>query len=262
VFGVVRVLNFAHGEVIMLGGYTAFWMFALLGMTPLWALIAVIPAFMILGWAIQRVFIDPLIPRRAAIEDTSMVLTYGLALVFASLARFAFTADYRSVSYLRGSFLVGDFVFSYAQVTASAAALALTVVFFAFLKYTRIGAAIRATAQNRDLAAACGIEPAHVYGLTLGLGVATAAAAGSIFSMLFAVYPEMGLDYTVRAFVIIILGGLGNLGGALLGAAILAVGETFAAFHISSQAGAMVPFLLIMIILFLRPVGLLGGSER
>ena len=262
IFGVMRVLNFAHGEIIMIGGYTAFWLFALLGLTPLWSLPLALPAFFLLGMGIQRLLITPLIPRRALIEDTSLVMTYGLSLFLASFARFLFSADYRSVSYIRGSLLIGDMVFSYAQIIAFVVAVVLTVLLFLFLKTTRVGMAIRATAQNRDLASACGIESGMIYMITFGLGAAAAGAAGSIFSMLFAVYPDMGLEYSLRAFVIVILGGMGNLLGALIGALVLALTETFVGFIANAQLAATIPFVLVILILMLRPGGLTSGSDR
>ncbi|MCE2482072.1 MAG: branched-chain amino acid ABC transporter permease [Alphaproteobacteria bacterium] len=262
IFGVMRVLNFAHGEIIMIGGYTAFWLFTLLGLTPLWSLPLALPAFFLLGMAIQRLLITPLIPRRAQIEDTSLVMTYGLSLFLASFARFLFSVDYRSVSYMRGSLFIGDMVFSYAQIAAFTVALVLTVLLFLFLKATRVGMAIRATAQNRELASACGIESGTIYMVTFGLGAATAGAAGSIFSLLFAVYPEMGLEYSLRAFVIVILGGMGNLPGALVGALVLAMAETFVGFLANAQLAATIPFVLVILILLLRPGGLTSGSDR
>ena len=262
IFGVMRVLNFAHGEIIMIGGYTAFWLFALTGLTPLWSLFASIPVFFILGVVIQRLVIAPLITRCAQLEDTSMVVTYGLSLFLASFAKFLFSVEYRSVVYMRGSFSVGDMVFPYGQVASFIVAVLLTALLFGFLKITRIGMAIRATAQNRELASTCGIDSGMIYMITFGFGAAAAGAAGAIFSVLFAVYPEMGLDYSLRAFVIVILGGMGNLAGALIGAVVLAISETYIAFLFDARTAAVIPFALVMAILFLRPGGILGGSDR
>ena len=262
IFGVMRVLNFAHGEIIMIGGYTAFWLFTLSGLTPLWSLFVSLPIFFLLGMAIQRLVIAPLIPRRGMLEDNSLVVTYGLSLFLASFAKYLFSVEYRSVVYMRGSFIVGDMVFSYGQIASFAVAVALTFLLFAFLKTTRVGMAIRATAQNRELASASGIESGMIYMITFGLGAAAAGAAGAIFSVLFAVYPEMGLDYSLRAFVIVILGGMGNLAGALIGAMVLAISETYVAFLFDARMAALIPFALVMVILFLRPGGIMGGSDR
>jgi branched-chain amino acid transport system permease protein len=163
---------------------------------------------------------------------------------------------------MRGSFVFGGLIFSYSLLIAALAALAITASIFVFLRFTRTGMSIRATAQNRELASACGVEAHHIYAVAFGIGTATAAAAGSLLSMMFAIYPEMGLDYSIRAFVIIILGGLGSMVGVLIGALVLGISESIGSFVFGSLTATIIPFGLILLILLLRPGGIAARVQR
>ena len=132
----------------------------------------------------------------------------------------------------------------------------------ATLYRTRLGRTIRATADDRELAAACGVRADHVYAIAFGLGAIAAAVAGVMLSMMFAIYPEMGLDYSIRAFVIVVLGGLGSLAGAFVGAAALGLVETFGAFYLGALPATILPFVIILAVLFLRPAGIGGFVAR
>ena len=262
IFGVIRVLNMAHGELLMLGGFGAFWAWRLLGLNPVVAFAALAPVFFAGGYLFQYWVVRRLAAGRVPIEDSSLLLTYGLSLALVAVTRLLWSSDYRSVPFLPGSTLVGEVLFSHTQLAAFAAAMTITLLLMLFLYRTRIGMAIRATAQNRDLAAACGIEAHHVHAVAFGIGTTVAAGAGRMLSTLYTIYPEMGIEYSVRAFVIVILGGMGSMRGAFLGALVLGVTETLGAFYLGALTATIIPFLLIVVILFLRPAGMTGSAKR
>jgi branched-chain amino acid transport system permease protein len=263
IFGVIRVLNMAHGEFLMLGGFAVFWTWRLAELNPLLGLIVVAPVFFVAGYLFQRFIVQRLLSaRRVAVEDNSLLLTYGLSLVLVALARYLWTADYRSIPVMRGSFIFDGLIFSYSLLIAFVAAIGITAFVFLFLRFTKVGMAIRATAQNQELASACGVTAQRVYSVAFGIGTAVAAAAGSLLAMMFAIYPDMGLDYSIRAFVIVILGGMGSMGGALIGAVILGITESIGSFVFSSLAATIIPFGLILLVLLLRPGGIAAKAER
>ena len=262
IFGVIRVLNMAHGELLMLGGFGAFWAWRLLGLNPVFAFALLGPAFFVSGYLFQYFVVRRIAGGRMPIEDSSLLLTYGLSLVLVAMTRLLWTSDYRSVPFLPGSSLAGEITLSHTQMAAFGMAMGITLLLMAFLYRTRVGRAIRATAQNRDLAAACGVEAHHVHAVAFGIGAAVAGGAGMLLSMMYTVYPEMGIDYSLRAFVIVILGGLGNMRGAFLGAVVVGVTETFGAFYFGALAATIIPFLLILVILLFRPDGMVGVAQR
>lgn len=262
VFGVLRVLNMAHGEILMLGGLSAFLLFRTLGVNPIVSLTAVLPVFFALGYFLYQFIVRPTMSSRIAREDSTLMVTYGLSIVLIALARYLWSADHRSVPYLRGSLVIGDLVLSYSQMVSFVVAVVLCVVLLCFLRLTPLGMTIRATSQNRELAETCGIKPDRVFAAAMGIGTALAGAAGATLSSLYAVYPEMGLDYSLRAFVIVILGGLSSIGGAALGAALLALVEVFGSFFLGNLTATLIPFSLVIAVLLLRPYGLGGAAQR
>jgi branched-chain amino acid transport system permease protein len=199
---------------------------------------------------------------RMPVEDSSLLLTYGLSLSLVAFARLVWSSDYKSVPFLRGSMRWGELIVPYPRLAAFGAAMLITVILMVLLYKTRLGMAIRATAQSRDLAAACGVRARHVHAVAFGIGTALAAAAGMMLSSLYAVYPDMGVEYSIRAFVIVILGGLGSMPGAFVGACVLGIVETFGSFYFGTLPATIIPFLVVLIILLLRPVGILGTGRR
>lgn len=262
IFGVIRVLNMAHGEMLMIGAFAAFWVWRLSGANPFVAFVAMGPVFFAFGYAFQYLVVQRIARSTMPLEDSSLLLTYGLSLTLVALARFAWSADYRSVPFARGALQMADISLPYSRLAAFGAAITITAALIGLLRFTRIGMGIRATAQSRDLAAACGVRPRHVHAVAFGLGAALAGAAGMMLSTLYAVYPDMGVDYSVRAFVIVILGGLGSMSGAFLGAAVLGITETFGSFYFGALPATIIPFLVILVVLLIRPVGLLGSRKR
>ncbi|MGE0797154.1 MAG: branched-chain amino acid ABC transporter permease [Lautropia sp.] len=262
IFGVIRVLNMAHGEVLMMGAFAAFWVWQLAGLNPVFALLLLGPVFFGCGYLFQYFVVRRLDGSRMPIEDSSLILTYGLSLSLAALARVLWSADYKAVPLLQGSWMVGELLVSRSRTAAFATAVAITAGMFALLHRTDIGMAIRATAQSKDLAAACGVRARHVHAVAFGIGATMAAAAGMMLATMYAVYPDMGLEYSIRAFVIIILGGLGSMPGAFVGALMLGLIESFGSYVVGTLAATLIPFVVIVIVLLLRPAGLLGARGR
>jgi len=258
IFGVMRIINVAHADLMMLGAYTTFWAFSLLGLNPLLSLLVSMPLLFALGWGLQRFLVSRVV---RASELTSLLLTFGISIVLVNVALLLWTADFRSVAYLSGSILVGNLALSKVRLVAFAVALAITVAAFLFLKWHAWGRAIRATSQHADLALACGIDVDLVRLGTFGLAGALAGAAGSLLSMMYSIYPEMGAYFLLKAFAIIILGGRGSFLGAFLGAVILGLIESYAALWTTATHAEAVAYVTLILMLLVRPSGLLGEEE-
>lgn len=256
IFGVMRVLNVAHGPLLMLGAYATFWLFQLLGLNPYLSLLISMPLLFLLGLALQRFLVRRVVD---APELSSLLLTFGVSIALVNLAQLAFTSDLRSVEYLTGSFVVGPFALSKPRLAACAFAIAITLGAFVFLKSTRLGKAIRAVSQSREVAQVCGIDVQRIHLLAFGIGTALAAAGGSLVAVMVAIQPEMGQIYTFKSFLVIALGGAGNYPGALLGGLLLGLIEQLASLFLTTQVNEAVAYVLLVLVLLVRPTGLLKG---
>ncbi len=257
IFGVMRVINVAHGALMMLGAYGTFWLYTLWGVHPLLSLLLVIPAFLLFGILLQRIFVERVV---GGPELASLLLTFGLGICFANLALNFWKADFRSVPYLSGAYTFWGLALSRPRVAAFTAALLLTLTTYLFLKKTRLGKAIRATAQQSAVAMLCGIDARRVRRITYGLGAAMAAAAGSLLSTIYSFNPEMGHVFNLKAFAIIVLGGMGSFPGAFWGGLLLGVIEALVAFFWTTQVSEAAAYLLMLLVLLLKPEGLLSAS--
>ena len=256
IFGVMRVLNVAHGPMLMLGAYTTFWLFHWLGLNPYLSLGLSMPLLFVVGMAIQRLFVSRVVD---APELSSLLLTFGVSIAIVNLTQLAFTSDLRAVEYLTGSFVWGPFAFSKSRVIACGVAVAITVGAFAFLKTTRLGKAIRAVSQSREVAQVCGVNVARIHMIAFGFASALAAAGGSLVAVMVAIQPEMGQVYTFKSFLVIVLGGAGNYPGALLGGLLLGLVEQLSSLFLTTQVNEAVAYILLVLVLLVRPTGLLRG---
>src|SRR5579883_1372158 len=202
IFGVMRIINIAHGDLLMLGAYATFWLFTLWGVNPLLALVAVSPGMFLLGVALQRVLVDRVVGQPLL---SSLLLTFGLSSLLTGLALNLWTANYRSVPAFSGSLVVGGVAVSIPRLIAFSVALAITAAVYLFLTRAKLGKAVRATAQNAEVALVCGIDVARIRLLVFGLGTALAAAAGALLAVIYTIYPEMGRAFLMKAFAIIVL---------------------------------------------------------
>ena len=258
IFGVLRVINLAHGELMMLGAYTTFWLFALANVNPLLSIPISALVMFSLGAVIERTMIERVVGQPLL---SSLLLTFGLSTLFMGIALSVWTANFRSVPYLTGSVNVLGLNLSQTRLVAFVIALAVTGLTFGFLRFTTFGKAIRATAQNAEVAQVCGINVGRVRLVTFALGSAMAAVAGSLIAMIFTVSPEMGRIFLGRAFAIVVLGGLGSFVGAFIGALVLGVVETVTAYFTDTQIAEGVSYAVLVLVLLLRPSGLFGEKE-
>ena len=260
IFGVTRIVNLAHGNIVVLAALSAAIAFQRFGITPIEGL----PVAMV-GGALLGVIIDRLILRRLpedapTAETTSLLLTFGVSYFLVGLSLAIFTGDFRSVAYLTGSWLVGPLSIGKSRFLAFAVAIVIAALLGVLLRSTKIGRALRAASQNLDGARACGVSIDRMRTLSFGLGSAIAAAAGALLSMIYAVNPDSGSQFTLIAFSVVALGGLGSYAGALLGSAILGLAVSFVGFFGNTQLGAMMPYVVFILVLLFRPSGLLGKS--
>ena len=255
IFGVLRVINLAHGELMMLGAYTTFWLFAANGVNPLLSIPVSGALVFVLGAVIERGLVERVVGQPLL---SSLLLTFGLSTLFMGTALYFWTANFRSVPYLTGSADVLGLDLSKSRLVAFAIALGVTAATYAFLRFSTFGKAIRATAQHAEVAQVCGINVGRVRLATFALGSAMAAIAGSLIAMIFTISPEMGRMFIGRAFAIVVLGGLGSFVGAFLGALVLGVAETVAAYFTDTHLAEGVAYAVLVLVLLLRLSGFFG----
>ena len=256
IWGVMRIINLAHGEFLMLGAF-ATWYFAGSGLVPLLALPVIAPAFFVLGVAVYLLVIRRIVD---APELMSLLLTFGLSIFILNVGVIVWSGEMRLVSYLSGSFDIGGVRVSKSRLVAGVIAVAISLAMYAFLQRSRWGQAIRAVAWDRQIAEQCGIDSARIYMLVFGLGTLLAAAAGGLASTIFAFNPLVGQQFILKAFAVTVLGGMGNFAGALIAGLMLGVIEQVVSFFIDSQVASAVAFIVIIGTLLFRPQGIMGGS--
>lgn len=259
VFGVMRVINFAHGEFVVLGGLVTYSLFSAFGLNPLLSLVVVMIAGFIVGAIVQRTIIDRVVD---APPMMSLLLTFGMSLFLIGFAQGIWGNLFRSVPYLRGSWAVAGMALPRMRLVGFVVAAVLTGGVYLFLQRARAGKALRATAQHAEVALTCGIDVAKMRRLAFGIGVAMAGAAGALLVTIVALHPQAGRLYILRAFAIVILGGLGSFTGALLGGLILGLVEAFGTLYGSSAIGQASAYLVLLLVLLTRPGGLLGVGEK
>jgi branched-chain amino acid transport system permease protein len=257
IFGVVRVVNFAHGELMTVAMYAATLLFAKLGLDPFLAVVPVALVFFVLGYGLQAGLINPFITRP---EHSQFMLLVAVAMIVINALLMAFGPDARSVQvdYQLESFEVGEILIDKARLYAAGLAVLTALALYSFFRFTLTGKAIRACADNHFAAKVVGLNVKHLYALTFGLGAVCLAVAGCALTLLVDVTPGLGPYYTLLAFVIVIVGGLGSMIGALLGGVLIGVSEALAGVLIAPSAKSMFSFGLLILVLILRPQGLFG----
>ena len=260
IFGVVRVVNFAHGEMMTIAMYATTMLFAAHKVDPFVAVLPVAALFFVFGYALQKGFINPFITRP---EHSQFMLLVAVAIIMVNALLMIFGPDARNVQvdYQLESFEIGKILIDKARLYAAGAAVLTAAALFVFFKKTLTGKAIRACADNYLGAKVVGLNVKHLYALTFGLGSMCVAVAGCAMVVLVDVTPGLGPYYTLLAFVIVIVGGLGSMGGALLGGVLIGVSEALAGLFIVPSAKSMFSFGLLILVLLLRPQGLLGKKQ-
>lgn len=264
IFGVTKFLNVAHGELLMFGGYASFWAFSLLGLDP-FLTIPIAIVFLLLIGALLYVLVfsrTAKLPEETKIKNTLLV-AFGLSVILQNLALRFWTADERGIttSYARVVFTVLGVRFPLVRILSLVVAVVFLLALQIFLKKTYIGKAIRATVQNWEAASLMGIDIHKVYLLSFALGAALAGVAGTLVTVNYSIQPAMGLGWTMKALIVMVLGGLGNIPGTFLGGIILGVTESATSFFISSNYREVAGLVLFFLVLVFRPQGLFGTKE-
>jgi branched-chain amino acid transport system permease protein len=259
VWGVLNIVNLAHGAFIMLGAYLAWHLYTYLGIDPFLGLPLTAIVMFCVGYALQRGLLNLVV--RAPMFNT-LLITFGLEVVLTYLAQIAFSADFRTINppYAGNSIALGPLVVPLARLMAFGIAVVLTFGMWLFLLHTRLGRAIRATAQNLVAARLYGVAPRHLYAITFGIGIGLAGAAGSLYGTVSQINPYIGATLTAKCFAISIIGGLDNPLGVLVGGLVLGLIESLTVLYVGATFGDVASFGVLILVLIVRPSGLLGKT--
>jgi len=257
IFGVVRVVNFAHGEMMTVAMYIALTLFTAWGLDPLVMMVPIAAVLFVFGYLLQVGLITPFINRP---EHSQFMLLVAVALILVNLQLIVFGPDAQGVqtAYSFDSYALGPLIIDASKVYAAIAALVVAAALFAFFRFTLLGKAIRACADNYQGALVVGLNVKRLYALTFGIGTACVGAAGAMLMVVIDVTPAIGPAYTLLAFVIVITGGLGSMPGALLGGILIGVTEALGGLLFTPSAKSMFAFGLLVLVLLFRPQGILG----
>ncbi len=259
VWGIMNIINLAHGAFVMLGAYLAYVLFTTWHVDPFLSIPVAFVVLFVLGYAIQKYVINVVV--RAPIL-TTFLLTFGLSLLIVNVALLVFHADIRGIetAYSGANFSIGSVTVAWIKLWTLIAALAITMLMQLFLTQSRTGRAIRATAMDVDAAQLTGVRVAHLYAVVFGLGAGLAGAAGVLISLSYSLSPTMGDPFVITAFVVCVLGGLGSVQGALVGGLVYGIVETFGAQYIGTGLQDAVALVVLLLVLTFRPTGLLGKA--
>ncbi len=257
IFGVVRVVNFAHGEMMTIAMYIAIVLFSALHLDPLVMLVPIAAVLFAFGYALQAGVINPFITRP---EHSQFLLLVAIAIIIINVLLILFGPDAQSVqtSYTYDSYQIGKLIVDATKLYAALAALVVAAALYAFFRFTRLGTSIRACSDNYTGALVVGLDVKHLYALTFGLGAACVGAAGVMMVLIVDVTPSLGPAYTLLAFVIVITGGLGSMPGALIGGVLIGMTEAMAGLLFSPSAKSMFAFAILVLVLLFRPQGIMG----
>jgi branched-chain amino acid transport system permease protein len=261
IFGVVKIVNFAQGEFVMIGMYLSYYLSTQFGIDPVVSILFSMPILFVVGVLIQHY----LIRRVLGLNDLPQIfLTFALSLLIINLSLMFFTANYRTIHtwYSDEAFHLGGVYIPYAKLVSFVLAMVLSGVLWVFLKTTDLGKAMRAASQNRDVAQLMGINPNRVFAVALGIALALAGAAGSLLMPFYPAYPLVGQVFVLMAFVAVVLGTLGNVMGALVASLLMGVAESLGIQFIGADSGLIVVFVLLLATLALKPSGLAGGWRK
>ncbi len=257
IWGVMDIINIAHGAFIMLGAYTTYWMFTLFGIDPFISLLISMLVMFVFGYIIQKYLINLVI--RAEIFIT-LILTFGIEIFITNMALILWTADVRKVkvAYAASNFTIFGVTIPYVRLIAFVLALIISFILFVILNKTRLGRAIRATSQDLEAARLNGVNVSHIYSITFGIGTALAGAAGTLWAILFPISPSMGGHLTLKSFVVCIVGGLGTMLGPIVGGLTLGIIEAFGTNYFGTTFESLISFTILVLVLIIRPKGILG----
>ncbi|HET8606743.1 MAG TPA: branched-chain amino acid ABC transporter permease [Gaiellaceae bacterium] len=262
VFGIMRVINVAQGAMVILAAYLSSLMFSRIGLDPFLSIFLLVPAMFVVGVAAQLLFIRSL--RGDHSVEMSLLVTWALALGVEGLLSVGFSTTDRTTltSYADKSWSLAGYQFSVPRVIGFGVSILILVLLFALLRYTKFGRSIRAVVQNVAAARLLGVDPARVSAIGFGIGVSTAAAAGAVYGVIYPFNPGSHYDLISRLLSIIVLGGLGSVGGAIIAALLLGITESVVSVEVSPTWAALAFFIVLIAVLIVRPQGFFGLRER
>lgn len=260
-FGVMKIINFAHGSMLMISMFLTLWAVKYGGIHPLWAIFLAAPLMFVIGYLVQKLLIQSIYEKETAREPIGvLIFTTGLWIFFDNLFLMIEGPDYQVIKHewVDKVWLVGDIFLTYTQIAGLVISCATAFLVILFLKKTRIGSAIRATGQDRGAASILGINSLRIYCISFGLGMATLGVAGALLVPQYYVYPAVGDIFGLRAFVIVVLGGMGSIGGAFVGGLIIGLIESLGSQFVPATFIEAIIFVLFLIVLYFKPTGLFG----
>ena len=261
IWGTMKMLNFAHGELYMLGGYVLYFTLMVFGMHPFWAVFLAMLVVFFVGVLIERVLLHPLLDKPGW-DVSPLVVTLGISIFLQNFALKVWGERFKNVPYfIEGTMETAGFRIAYQRILILVVAATVMFGFWMYVKKSRFGIALRATAQDREAATILGINSHRIYMLTFGISSALAALAATMLAPLFLINPWMGIPPQLKAFIVVVLGGLGSFGGAILGGFLLGTIESLAIVFLSSEWKDVVSFLVLILILIIRPSGFFGTKE-
>ena len=263
IFGVLKVINFAHGSFIMVGMFVAYWAVALSGLHPYLALLIIIPVMFVFGYMVQHLLIRPIFIAERNVREpiTVIIVTTGLWYVLDNLALLIFGPDYRALhpNPLKGQMLeFGQIFISMPKLYGAMITVATAGALHLFLHRTRLGRAVRATSLDRDAASLMGINQWKIFNIAFGIGTAVAGISGAVLTPFYNVYPTVGIPFDIKSFIIVVLGGLGSIWGALVGGMIIGLIESIGPMFMPSTLTEVIVYGLFLLVLFVKPSGLFG----
>jgi len=259
VFGVLKIMNIAHGELLMLGGYVSFWLFTTWGMDPFVSILITIPALFLIGLLLDRVVYRHVVTLLGEEKiKNSMLVSFGLTLVIQNMAQWGFTADERTiqVAYTGTGLNLAGVTLPYTRLGSFAVAIVVTLLLQMFLRRTYYGKAILATAEDWEAAELTGINIRRVYMMTFALGASLAAIAGTFVTITYGISPSIGIIWTLKALVVVVLAGTGSILGAFPAGILLGVVEAISGAFIGSTYREVIGLVIFVLVLILRPQGL------
>jgi len=263
IFGVLKVINFAHGSLLMVGMYVAYWTIHFTGLHPYLSLVFVVPVMFLFGYFLQDIVIKPIFKAEKEVREpiTVIIVTTGVWYILDNLTLLIFGPQYRSIqdNPLKGGMLeVGDMLISVPKLWGFVAALLTALIIYLFFQKTRIGRAIRATSLDREAASLMGINQYKVYNIAFGIGTAAAGVAAVALVPFYNIFPTVGVLFDIKGFIIVVLGGLGSIGGAIVGGIIIGLIESVAPQFMTATWTEAIVYGLFLVVLFVKPSGLFG----
>ncbi|SLM29587.1 ABC transporter permease protein [Desulfamplus magnetovallimortis] len=263
IFGVLKVVNFAHGSLLMVGMYVAFWTVSLTGLHPYLSLIIVVPVMYGFGYCLQAVVIKPIFKAEKNVREplTVIIVTTGVWYILDNMTLLIFGPQYRSIqdNPLKGKMIeIGEMMISVPKLWGCIIAIVTAVGVYWFLQKTRTGRAIRATSLDRDAASLSGINQYRIYNMTFGIGTAIAGIAGVTLIPFYNIFPTVGVLFDIKGFIIVVLGGLGSIHGAIIGGIIIGLIESVGPQFMTSTWTEAIVYGLFLLVLFVKPSGLFG----